>query len=510
MKRAAGGRPGLWLFATLACAYMVTFGGHLYSGDGIEMWRTAASLVRHGDLALEQDTPGRTWGYAGADGRRYAPYALGLSVVEAPFYAAGRAAGAALGLEGTSREKIDWAAGVLANVPVTALTGLLVFLVGLAAGYSRRASASAGLLYGLGTMAWVYSKHDFAEPLCALALLGCVWFLLRFRERGALADLVAAGALNGFSFFTKYQMVIYTPILLAFILLATPAKGRRGAPLVRILGAFLLPGLLFGLANLYVNHLRFGTWLHTGYGNQGEIFAGWTHVPIGLFGLLLSPGKGLFWYSPLLLAAPFAWRAFHRRSPALSLLGGAIAAATVLMFAPLWWWHGDWSWGPRYLVIPLPFLVLPFLAWLDPSPGGRPARIRSPKVRAVIAGLLVAAVFVNFLGAGVSFFFPLQALTDAGNVHDDWNFLPGLSPLRFHAHVVMGWIRRAAGHPAHDFVYRKWRDGALTDERIPVDAFDKGSDFFFFRSRGSGAESAALVLAGLLFGAGALLSAARL
>ncbi len=504
------GRPGLWLCLLLGCAYMATFGGRLCSGDGIEMWRTTRSLLERGTLALEQDTPGRTWGYPGADGRRYSPYALGLSVVQAPFVATGNLAASLLHEGSSARDQVLWAAAVIVNVPVTILCALLVHLVGRSAGYSPRASATAALVYGLGTMAWVYSKHDFAEPLCALSLLGAAWMLMRFREKGREWDLAGAGALNGFGFFTKYQMVLYTPFLLAWLFLATDAGRRRGGALVRALGAFLLPGLAFGLLNLWVNHARFGEWLSTGYGNQGEVFAGWSYALTGLYGLLLSPGKGVFWYNPILLASLLAWCEFHRRSAALSSLTGGLAATTLLTFAPLWWWHGDWAWGPRYLLIPLPFLILPLLAWLDPARGGRPAHILRAGRRAFVAALLIAAAAVNLLGLSVNFFYSLQALSDSGRVHDDWNFLPGLSPLRYHAHVVRAWGIMALGGEEPSFVYTRWKDGELTRISIDMDADVRGPDYFFFRRLDSDLQQAVLFVAGLLFAGGAILCARRL
>ncbi len=510
MSRARRAAPGFWLFLLLICACMASFGGRLYSGDGIERWRTARSLVERGELALEQDTPGRTWGYPGADGRRYSPYALGLSVAQAPFVFLGNMAASFLPEGSSWREQTLWAAAVLVNVPITALCGLLVYLVGVAGGYSPRASATVGLLYGLGTMAWVYSKHDFAEPLCALCLLGSGWLLMRFRETGREASIVASGALNGFGFFTKYQMVLYTPVLLAWLLLATDAGRRRRGPLVRLLAAFLLPGLAFGLLNLWVNHARFGAWLSTGYGNQGAIFAGWPYALTGLFGLLLSTGKGLFWYNPLLVAAVLAWREFHRRSPALSWLAFGSAAVTLITFAPLWWWHGDWAWGPRYLLIPLPFLALPLLAWMDPGRGGRAAPIQAPGRRVFVAALLVLAVGVNLLGLSVNFFYSIQALSDSGRAHDDWNFIPGLSPLRYHAHVAASWIVTAFGGEAIDFGYQRWKDGELTTISIEASGGIREPDFFFFRGRSGLAGQALLGGAGLFFIAGAILCARRL
>src|SRR5262249_16855297 len=147
--------------------------------------------------------------------------------------------------------------------------------------------------------------------------------------------------------------------------LTSRARGASAPALVRRSLAFLLPGLPLGLLNLAVNHARFGAWLETGYANQGAIVAGVGHLPDGLFGLLLRPGQGPPWYSPTLAAGPFAWRAFHRRDPEVARLAAGAVALTLGLFAPLWWWHGDWAWGPRYLVLVLPVLVLPLAEWLD-------------------------------------------------------------------------------------------------------------------------------------------------
>jgi hypothetical protein len=491
------------VFLMLSCLYLFSLGGHFYSGDGIEMFRTTVSLVERGDLALVSEETGREWGYPGADGRRYSPYALGLSIVQAPFYGLATAAVAPLPLPDVAKRRLPRAATMTSAGFITAATACFVMLIAVGAGWSRRSAVGISLLYGVGSMAWVYAKHDFAEPLATLCLTGAAYYVLREARAGSPWLLVAAGALNGYAFFTKYQMVIYTPIFLACMVLPLAERTRNLAHLARRLTAFLLPALLFGLANLYINYLKFGDILDTGYGRQGEIFAGIGAIPGGLLGLLASPGKGLLWYSPIVVAVPFAWRRFHRHSPRESLLAAGMALFTLAMFSPLWWWHGDWAWGPRYLLVALPFILLPMSSLLEP--GGWLSHSVAWRLRGrhLLVLLLAIGIGVNFLGLAVGFTPYLQALSGFDKYHDDWNYIPNLSPIRFHAHMVRGWMTGGLnGDGIPDFTYRAWRDGEFRDQVISPDTWSEGSrhlDSFFFRPRDTAAEQFVLGGAGFLF-----------
>ena len=64
------------------------------------------------------------------------------------------------------------------------------------------------------------------------------------------------------------------------------------------------------------NAVRFGSPAETGYGETAQAFT--TPLYIGLYGLLLSPGKSVFLYAPILLAAIFGWFPLRRRHAALA------------------------------------------------------------------------------------------------------------------------------------------------------------------------------------------------
>src|SRR5207344_2913145 len=86
--------------------------------------------------------------------------------------------------------------------------------------------------------------------------------------------------------------------------------------------AALALALAFHAAN---NFARFGTPLETGYGAQASGAAYSTPLWVGLYGLLLSTGKGLAWFAPAVWLFP-AGLARLRHAPGGEKSGRAIAA----------------------------------------------------------------------------------------------------------------------------------------------------------------------------------------
>ena len=94
-----------------------------------------------------------------------------------------------------------------------------------------------------------------------------------------------------------------------------------------------------------------------------------------LFYLTLSPYRGLFWFSPILLLSPigiyYLWRDQNTRTIAFLIV--FIAAYYLLLNSSYYYWNGGWSTGPRHLTPIIPFLCLPLSkVWTNARRGFKP------------------------------------------------------------------------------------------------------------------------------------------
>ena len=432
-SRSQGPGPGLWLFLFLVAVYLLSYSGVFHSIDEVSVVAMTESLVKHGRVTTDQVW----WSNEGTlpqvrigpDGHLYSKKGVGSALLGAPFY------WLALHLPAIGAVQ----ALMLANALVTAATGWLVYSCILRLGYGSRVGALTAAGYGLGTMAWPYARYFFSEPLAALGLTAGLWGLLTAGQTGRVRYASLAGAGLGLALLAKISNGVTWPLFLGYGLwiawrqqkMVAAGGKRRSAALA---AAFLLPLAAAGLSLVAYNLVRTGNLLGMGY-SANETFS--TPLWWGLAGLLVSPGKSLFLYSPLLLAALFGIPALVRRDRATALLSLGVVAVYPLFFARWFIWDGGWCWGPRFLVPVLPFLSL-FLAPVVKRALGPSPRL----IKGLLATLGVLSVWVQTLGVLVDFNRYLLILADKGIdlspslVH----FRPELSPLLGHLALLRSGI----------------------------------------------------------------------
>jgi hypothetical protein len=221
---------------------------------------------------------------------------------------------------------------------------------------------ASALIFGLGTLYFPCATLLQEQALAGTALVMAFLAVAPSDGSGSpsASRFVLAGALTAFASGTSYVAALSAACLGVYL----AARYRR-------LGRWLLFVLAFGVGLVPVLVYQaecFGTPVATAYSRQDPAFAssgallGVLQAPRldHMLMLLVSPFRGLFFNSPVLLAGVaglvWAWR-WRRRRPEL-LLSGSIFCSLLLFNSAFNGWHGGWTTGPRYLVPGIAFLAL--------------------------------------------------------------------------------------------------------------------------------------------------------
>jgi len=369
----------------LLSVYLLTYSGQFHSSDGQAMFAVTESIVRRGDYDINQLLwMGQQQGTYGLDGELYCRKGIATSLLSLPL--------AWLGLLVPFWGMVQTT--LLFNAVVTALTGALIYLYVNRLGHSASTSLLLSLVFGLATLAWPYAKYFFSDPLASLSLFAAAYFLLRYRDRGKASDTFWAGTSLGLAVATRFANIIALPLfgllLLAYIVARDKGQRIRDKSLPSIL-AFALPLALTALLLGIYNYARYGDVLQTGYLPQEKFSTPWLE---GISGLLVSPGRGLFLYAPVLLVSILAIPAFVKRRRLEAALALLVSASYVLLYGRWFFWHAGYAWGPRFLVPILPFAVTLMAPLVEKLSG---------KGRLAFATLCLISVTIQILGLSVDF-----------------------------------------------------------------------------------------------------------
>ena len=309
-------------------------------------------------------------------GHHYAVGSIGPSLLALPAYLAARPLLRHLASP-ERRERAALLVMTLAAVSLpSALLGVCVYLFACRLVRQERRAFLAALIYGLCTVAFPYGKALFQHQVSAFGAFVGFYLLWRVvREQAAPWRLWAAGALFGLAAVSEYPVVLFLAAILAWAWLE--AKDRWA--LQRVVWGALPLLLLFAGYNLAI----FGTPLPVGYRYHVEYqdvhargFMGITGPTwAGIYGITLSPYRGLLFLSPVLALALVGLRLLWRERSlrrTVVLLGVVIAGFVLYVGSYSYWWGGD-AIGPRFLVPAVPFMILPMArtldAWLDRTAG---------------------------------------------------------------------------------------------------------------------------------------------
>jgi hypothetical protein len=297
----------------------------------------------------------------GRDGKVFSTYLLGQPLLIIPFDYVGQQV--AIHLRWPFGPTVLWFDRLVG--PFTGASEItLLFLFALRLGYGRRRALLLSGIFGFASSAWPDAESVLEHTEVTFFLLLAFYAAFRAKQqRAGPWFLVLAGVGIGGAAITRYQDAFLGGLALGLYLLIVGGATHRWREQLAdgiLVGVGLAP---FVLIDFWYNWYRFGSPLASGHHETVFGYAIWK----GALGLLISPGKGLLWYCPIIFLLFIAAPKFYRRYSALAIAFGALSLSFFLLYGYVTYWHGDPTWGPRYVYSTVPFLVLPLGELFMPS-----------------------------------------------------------------------------------------------------------------------------------------------
>jgi hypothetical protein len=344
--------PTVICFCLFALIYGLTSRSDLQVCDEIGPFGTGITLATKGSLDIDQ----LQWmkhniypGKIGRDNHLYSRYSLGNSITTAFLYSiAAQKNDEPYAVYFWDGANFKWRTLAPSN------TG---------ARFSLRLNAILGALGMAALFALLKKQYDIKTAFFSVLLIGFAsdwWYQSRmfFSEIGAGAFLVAAlyfslakkpwqtGVMLAISFIFRPTNIVALPVWIYSIW----GKEKKA------LWSFLSP--LLAIASLLVyNYVRFNSLWDFGYDSVRFD----SSLLLGLAGILLSTGRGIFLYSPITFLAVIKSKLFYRRNRILFALCAICIVSYIILIAKWYRWDGGTVWGSRLLTPVIPVIGI-FLA----------------------------------------------------------------------------------------------------------------------------------------------------
>lgn len=430
-------------FAFICLVYFLAASGHI-GGDGLWVYCAVESVVQDGDLNISNmketiDIPELQNSYkdiysivkdlhAKGHSKIYVQYGIGQIVLEAPFYVIGHVA--AFILPFFPHDYFTIFSVSLLNIVLVALSSIYLFLTLLLLYGARRQAYWITLIFSFGTYIFVYAvKSGLSDPTLALCLIGAVYHLIHFRSTANKKDLFFSGGWFGLGLLVKFYFLIVFPFLAGYLLYVLWDSSKSLPLMVKNAIWYACPIVISGVIFALYNYARFGNIFETGYNAYGSaaygveqsIFDGSVLFSLGrAYGLLFSPGKGILFFAPILFLCLSGliidWHKHRLEMLLILLLCGAVFA----FFSANILWHGEWSWGPRYLLTILPLLIIPAGAFLT--------TVSESKSHIYLCSFFVAGILIQLPAVAMNTSNFIR-FTNESQIYGYRIFLPQYSPI---------------------------------------------------------------------------------
>jgi hypothetical protein len=284
-----------------------------------------------------------------------------------------------------------------ANLVSSSLLGafivVLIFWLGLRFGVPSAHAATVALVIGFGTMLFPFSTLFFSHTSSAFCFTFAFYQLFAWQQQSEKHHwrLWTAGGALGFSITLEYPSAIGVGLIMVYALVIFLRDRQTWIAQVLRLNC----GVFFGVVPLFLyNYLAFRQPLYITYEayaqGSSETFAAhkqgvlgirvplwdwsaWPQFFSNLAEITYKPLRGLFFNNPVLVLIFVGFTLILRQKSSPKNLRRPEAYLAVLVFLSylsfnacfgdsITYWGGGASFGPRYLIVTMPFLALPLFA----------------------------------------------------------------------------------------------------------------------------------------------------
>ncbi len=252
------------------------------------------------------------------------------------------------------------------------VNGIAMYKIALLIAQNAWKAFCATLAVSFGTMLWPYTAVYYGHVPAAMFLCIAFYFLFSMKklpESRSTRGFFLAGLSLGFAFISDYTTAVVIAGLIAY---AMYLLGKQDFSNIIKYGIALAVGALIPLSAMFVYNIGvYGNPFTFGYAHQYILQTqqqGGLSLSLGtkldfmvLYRITFDPQFGLFWQSPVLILTFIGfvtalWKSPYRIEGCLSLF--SVASILLLNAAIIIWWGGH-AFGPRYLIVALPFFIIP-------------------------------------------------------------------------------------------------------------------------------------------------------
>lgn len=375
---------GLYYFFFLAFLLLIFASGAIESQDGFLYAAVARNIYYKG----EPTAPFYDWSkparennniplnvYKGRDGKTYTRTGLGFSLLLLPAVTITDLVYKFYGVSPPLNFPLesDWLILMFASMTnsfVAAALGVVVFSYLLTLGLNKKQSLVISFVMLFSTNIFILSKSTLAHLMFTLFAVLTFYLIKQYSIKKNKNLLTFAGVSFGIvSISYNMTFLLIVPPLILYYLLLVKTNTR-----LRNLSSYLIGYLPSLVIFLWFENVRQEAGMSFGGRDVKDVLSNLIHIPPGVFfeglhGQLFSPGRSLFLYSPIFIIPLLFWNKIKKKILPETLVFVFLTIIYVFFYATQYqvikpeygitgFWHGEVSWGPRYLTVLIPFGIL--------------------------------------------------------------------------------------------------------------------------------------------------------